>query len=242
MIDLEAKTAEQLVEWAIQHSGDRFAILTSFQAEGMVVLDIASRLNPGVRVITLDTQRLPGETYEMIQTVQSRYGLAVEIVAPDADEVSGMTTRFGRDLFYDGRAQRNLCCEVRKVRPLAKKLISVDTYAVGLRQEQSDTRRGVVKAEEVDGRTKLSPLADWTRDAVWRYIRDHDVPVHPLYAFGYTSIGCAPCTRAVGPGDDERAGRWWWEDDRMKECGIHFSASGKVQRTVDVLLAEVLAR
>jgi phosphoadenosine phosphosulfate reductase len=242
LIDFEAKSAEQLLEWAIVHSGERFAILTSFQAEGMVVLDIASRINPAIRVITLDTERLPVQTHQMIATVQSRYRTKVEIVSPDPQEVSSMTNRFGPDLFYEGQAQRNLCCEVRKIRPLAKKLASVDVYAVGLRHQQSDTRRHVLKAEELDGRTKLSPLADWTRDAVWRYIRDHDVPVHPLYASGYTSIGCAPCTRAVQPGDDERAGRWWWENDNVKECGIHFSVAGKAERTVDVLLAEVLAR
>ena len=226
----------------MSQAGQRFAILTSFQAEGMVLLDMASRLAPSVRVITLDTERLPLETHQMIQTVHARYGVNVEIVTPDPGEVLSMTARFGPDLFYDGRPQRNLCCEVRKVRPLSRKLTSVDIYAVGLRQEQSETRSGTLKAEEIDGRIKLCPLADWTREGVWRYIREHDVPIHPLYASGYTSIGCAPCTRAVEPGSGERDGRWWWESDTSKECGIHFSPGGQVQRTVDVLLAEVLAR
>ena len=241
MIDFEIKPAQAILEWAIESFQDRFGIVTSFQAEGMVMVDMAWRINPRIRVVTLDTGRLPAETYRVIETVRTRYGIAVEMVPPDAAELSSMTTRYGPDLFLQEPALRKLCCEIRKVRPLAQKLAELSAYAVGLRRQQSESRSHVPKAEELEGRTKLSPLADWTKEAVWQYLREHDVPVHPLYEQGYQSIGCAPCTRAVQAGEDERAGRWWWELDSMKECGIHFSPEGKMQRQVDVMLAEVLA-
>jgi phosphoadenylyl-sulfate reductase (thioredoxin) len=166
----------------------------------------------------------------MAATVQERYGVAVEMVEPDTGEVSGMVAEHGPDLFYDGVDFRKLCCEIRKVRPLARKLQELDAWATGLRRDQSETRVDVAKIAVVDGRVKLSPLADWSYEQVEDYIRANAVPVHPLYAAGYRSIGCAPCTRAVDPGEDERAGRWWWEQDATKECGIHFSPDGSVRR------------
>ncbi len=241
MIDFDTNTPEEILAWAIRTHGNRFALLTSFQAEGLVVLDMAVRIDPSIRVITLDTGRLPEETHQIIESVRGHYGVTVEMVTPDAAEVSSMVTRFGPNLFYQEPVLRKLCCEVRKVRPLARKLTEVDAYAVGLRREQSEERQNVAKAETVDGRMKLSPLADWTHDRVWAYIREHGVPVHPLYARGYLSIGCEPCTRAVHAGEPERAGRWWWEDDDAKECGIHISPTGRAQRQLDVMLAEVLA-
>ena len=203
---------------------------TSFQKEGMVIVDLAAaiRLNP--RVFTLDTGRLPEETIEMIETVRKRYGIAVERVMPDAAEVETMVAKHGRDLFYESVENRVLCCEIRKVRPLERKLRELRAWATGLRREQSDTRAAVPKVAEIDGRIRVSPLADWSAADVENYIREHNVPVHPLYARGYTSIGCAPCTRAVKPGESERAGRWWWEQNTSKECGIHFSPDGTVRR------------
>ncbi|MBV8820292.1 MAG: phosphoadenylyl-sulfate reductase, partial [Acidobacteriaceae bacterium] len=220
----------------------RFAIVTSFQAEGMVLVDMAARMDPNVRVVTIDTGRLPDETYEMIETVRERYQIRVETIAPAGDEVAAMVTRFGPNLFYQDTDKRKLCCEIRKVRPLGRKLAEVDAYAVGLRREQSELRADVLKTESDQGRLKLSPLADWTRAEVWRYVAENDVPVHPLYARGYASIGCGPCTRAIAPGDGERAGRWWWENDAAKECGIHVSPDGRMQRQLDVMLDEVLTR
>jgi phosphoadenosine phosphosulfate reductase len=141
-----------------------------------------------------------------------------------------MVTSHGPNLFYRSPELRALCCQVRKVRPLQRKLGELKAWATGLRREQSEERAGVRKAEEVDGRMRLSPLADWSSDQLDRYIQDNQVPVHPLYALGYTSIGCAPCTRAIAPGEDPRAGRWWWEAQSRKECGIHFAANGTVER------------
>ena len=196
----------------------------------MVIVDLASRVAPTFRVFTLDTGRLPQETHEMIDEVRRRYGVAVEVVAPDTAEVEAMVAAHGTNLFYQSVELRSRCCEVRKVRPLARKLAGLDAWAAGLRRSQGETRAGIAKVEQVDGRIKLNPLADWTREQVEEYIRQFDVPVHPLYARGYTSIGCAPCTRAGAEGEGERAGRWWWEQDGRKECGIHFSPEGKAER------------
>lgn len=206
----------------------------------MVVLDMAARISSEVRVLTLDTGRLPPETYEIIERVRERYGLAVELISPDAGEVQRMTTLHGPNLFYESVPMRTLCCQIRKVRPLARALADIDAYAVGLRRGQSELRAGVQKVEDSNGKLKISPLADWTRDQIEAYTLEHDVPRHPLYARGYTSIGCAPCTRAASAGEDERAGRWWWETDANKECGLHFTPDGRVERTIDVLLREIV--
>jgi phosphoadenosine phosphosulfate reductase len=231
---------EESLAYAIQHFRDRFAVVTSFQSEGMVVLDMAAKISPSVRVFTLDTGRLPEETYEIIETVRGRYGVRVELVSPDPAELEAMVTRHGPNLFYESLPYRNLCCHMRKVRPLERKLAGVDAWAVGLRRSQTESRDAVATVTQVDGRLKLSPLANWTSKQVEEYTRKFDVPQHPLYAHGYTSIGCAPCTRATAPGEAERAGRWWWEHDGLKECGIHFTPDGRVQRTLDVLVREIV--
>jgi phosphoadenosine phosphosulfate reductase len=223
---LEQSSAQELLKWAVSEFGSSLAIATAFQLEGMVIVDLAARISPHVRVLTLDTGRLPEETYRMIETVRDRYGIAVETVAPD--------------LFHREVALRNLCCQIRKVRPLERALSGLSAWVTGLRRDQNDSRVDVRKVEEIEGKLKLNPLADWTAGQVSDYIRQHDVPVHPLYAAGYSSIGCAPCTRAVQPGEDARAGRWWWEQDAAKECGIHFSPEGKAERKLDVLLSEIL--
>ena len=207
----------------------------------MVVLDMAAKISPHIRVITLDTGRLPEDTYEMMEMVRSRYGIAVETVSPAEREVEAMVTRHGPNLFYESVPCRALCCHIRKVRPLEEKLKEFRAWAVGLRRSQSETREALAKVEEAGGRVKLSPLADWTKEQVEEYTRAHGVPRHPLYAKGYTSIGCGPCTRRTEAGESERAGRWWWEQDASKECGIHFTPAGKAERTVDVLIREILS-
>jgi phosphoadenosine phosphosulfate reductase len=236
---LENAPAPEILSWAIATYGERFAISTSFQSEGMVLIDMASRISAGVRVLTLDTGRLPEETYAMIETVRARYGITVETVAPERGELEAMIKQHGPNLFYGSVPQRTLCCQIRKVRPLANKLKELRAYAVGLRRDQTQARGAQPKL--MDGEpVKLSPLADWSAEQVSAYTREHDVPRHPLYAQGYRSIGCAPCTRATAAGEDERAGRWWWEDGTQKECGLHYSPEGKAERTIDVLLRQVL--
>jgi phosphoadenosine phosphosulfate reductase len=238
--NLEDATATEVLSWAVETYGDSFAVSTSFQAEGMVIVDMVARIAKRPRILTLDTGRLPAETYQMIETVRDRYGVSVEVVCPDTAEVESMVTLHGPNLFYQSTAQRMLCCNIRKVRPLERKLKEFMAWAVGLRRSQNELRADVPKVDLEAAPVKISPLADWTVEQVDEYIRQNNVPRHPLYAHGYTSIGCDPCTRAVEAGAPERAGRWWWEQDADKECGIHFTADGRAQRTVDVLLEQVL--
>jgi adenylyl-sulfate kinase len=229
----EAASASDILAWAIDTFGDSFAIATSFQKEGMVILDLASRISAGVRVFTLDTGRLPDETYRMMETIRQRYGIPVEVVFPERDDVEQLVAIHGPNLFYSSVPARQRCCDVRKVRPLERKLETLKAWATGLRRDQSETRAAIPKVDsDPAGRMKICPLADWSALQVEEYIARHDVPVHPLYASGYTSIGCAPCTRAVQPGESERAGRWWWEQDAKKECGIHFAPDGSVARDI----------
>jgi thioredoxin-dependent adenylylsulfate APS reductase len=235
----ESATAEEVLSWALSAYGDSLAISTSFQKEGMVVIDIATRIHPHVRVFTIDTGRLPEETHQMMETVRQRYGIPVEIVFPEASEVESMIATHGPNLFYREVTLRKLCCHIRKVRPLERKLATLSAWVVGLRRSQTESRADIAKVESRDGIVKISPLADWTTQDVEDYILRHDVPVHPLYAKGFPSIGCGPCTRATFDCEDQRAGRWWWEQNTEKECGIHIAPSGRIVRQVDALLAQI---
>jgi phosphoadenylyl-sulfate reductase (thioredoxin) len=236
----EEMPAADLVAWALETYGERFAIAVSFQKEGMAIVDMASRVSRGVRVFTLETGRLPEETLRMMETVRARYGIVVEPVRPDPMELGQMVAQHGVDLFRDSVDLRHLCCDIRKVRPLERKLKELEAWATGLRREQSPDRAAVPKVERQDGRIKINPLADWTAEQVDEYTRRHDVPVHPLYAQGFASIGCEPCTRALRSGETGREGRWWWERDALKECGIHFTPEGAVRRP-GIVADDVLA-
>jgi thioredoxin-dependent adenylylsulfate APS reductase len=215
---------EAVIHWGVEQFGPRLAIVTSFQAEGMVILDMATRIDPNIRVITIDTGRLPEETYAFIDQVRDRYGIDIEVYYPDAEEVRELVTQRGVNLFYQSVASRLACCQVRKVQPLLKALRGLSAWVTGLRREQSASRAHIRKIEldhDHGAMVKLNPLADWTQDEVWDYIQAREVPMHPLYQHGYTTISCAPCTRPIQLGEDARAGRWWWETDAPKECGMH---------------------
>lgn len=230
MQKLENYPAAELVAWAVKSFGSAFGISNSFQKEDMVLVDLAARAGGPFRVFTLDTGRLHEETYRMMETVRERYGIAVEPAFPDREEVERMVAERGPNLFYGSIEARKMCCEIRKVRPLERMLAGFRAWATGLRREQTQARAGIRKVEQTGGRLKLNPLADWTSAQVEEYTRANRVPVHPLYAEGYASIGCAPCTRAIQPGEPERAGRWWWEQGGPRECGIHFAPDGSVRR------------
>jgi phosphoadenosine phosphosulfate reductase len=240
---LEARPAEDVLDWALGEFGERFAIVTSFQVEGLVVLDLTRRIDPAVRVLTLDTGRLPEETYEVIETVRARYGVRVELVAPDPAALAALVAQHGPNLFRRDPALRRLCCQVRKVDPLGRALAGLDAWSTGRRRDGAASRAGIAKVEPDpahDGVVKVNPLADWTRERVWDYVRANRVPVHPLYEQGYASIGCAPCTRAVLPGEDERAGRWWWEAGPDRECGLHAaSPSARFDQALEALRADL---
>ncbi len=217
-------SAEAVLGWAIETFGGRFAVVTALQVEGLVVLDIARRIDPDVRVLTIDTGRLPEETHGFLDTVRARLGVTIEVVMPAAEAVGAMAARHGTNLFVRDQALRRLCCHVRKVEPLARALTGVEAWATGLRRDSGPARADTPLIERDathGGIVKLNPLATWSRQEALAYAQQHRLPIHPLYAQGYTSIGCAPCTRAVTPGESERAGRWWWEADPDRECGLH---------------------
>jgi phosphoadenosine phosphosulfate reductase len=191
-----------------------------------VLLDLLHRLDPAARVFSLDTGRIPQETYDLMDRVRDRYGTSIEVVFPRAEDVEGMVRKDGLNLFYESIEKRQQCCRIRKVEPLRRYLAGVDAWVSGLRREQNVTRAETPKVmidDAAGGIVKINPVADWTHEEVWKYIRRHNVPVNRLHAQGYPSVGCAPCSRAIEEGENPRAGRWWWEEPDTKECGIHIS-------------------
>jgi thioredoxin-dependent adenylylsulfate APS reductase len=221
---LNTSSAEEVLSWGLEEFHPRLAISAAFLPEDMVVIDLAHKINPDVRVFTLDTGRLPQETYNLIDEVRGRYDINIEVMFPDAQDVEAMTRKHGLNLFYTDKSLRLLCCHVRKVIPLERALANLDAWVTGLRAGQNVTRADIVKVEVDHAHgdvIKLNPIADWTKDQVWDHIRANKVPYSALYDQGYTSVGCAPCTRPIKPGEDDRAGRWWWEPAEDKECGLH---------------------
>ena len=219
----ELSTAEQVLGWAVQRFGDQIALASSFGAEDCVIIDMLGRTGRP-RVFTLDTGRLPQETYDVMDAIRERYGIRIEVYVPDTAAVESIVREHGLNLFYRSVELRKLCCHVRKVEPLERALKGLDAWIAGLRRDQEPSRRRIGKVERDafhGGIVKVNPLADWRWEDVLSYIRAHDVPYNRLHDLGYSSIGCAPCTRAVAPGDDLRAGRWWWERNAAKECGLH---------------------
>jgi phosphoadenosine phosphosulfate reductase len=212
----------------LRHLTDRFAhkvaLASSFGAEDQVLTDMLCKVSGNPRVFTLDTGRLPQETYDVMAATRQRYGIQMDIVFPDREQVEDMVNKHGPNLFYESIEARKLCCQVRKIEPLKRALSGLQAWVCGLRTEQSPTRTDLQRIEwdETFGLLKISPLADWTTEQIWDYIRQNDVPYNKLHDQGYPSIGCAPCTRAIGPHDDIRAGRWWWEQPEHKECGLHW--------------------
>ncbi len=244
---LEGADAEAIVAWTLRRY-ERVALVASLQAESIVLIDMASRLRPGVEVITLDTGRLPQGTYDIIEVVRRRFPITLRVVAPEPRETEAMVADHGVNLFYLSPELRHLCCAVRKSRPLARALRGYDAWVTGLRRTQTATRDGIpiVAGDDAHGGiAKVAPLAAWSRDDVWAYVRQRSLPTHALYGLGYTSIGCAPCTRAARSGEDERAGRWWWEGASMKECGLHrpsLPSSAKAPVTTPATWSEPGAR
>ncbi len=242
-VELDDKEPQDVIAWALETFGERIAVVTALQAEGMVVLDMAYRLKPDITVITVDTWRLPPATYRFLEEARSRYHLARwQVLTPDPREVEVMVRRHGEDLFYKAVPLRLVCCHIRKVRPLVRALENLDAWFTGLRREQWASRAAIRKVEldhDHGGIVKVNPLADWAKEEVWDYIHQHGVPYNPLYDQGYTSIGCDPCTRPIQPGEDDRAGRWWWEINAPKECGIHCPIeTGGFEHEAEAILKE----
>ena len=234
---LTGASPQEILAWGFSNfAAERIALCTSLQHEGMVLLDMAVELNPDVSVFTIDSGRLPQETLDLIEEVRRRYQVKVEVIYPDAGDVGELVTTHGPNLFYTSPELRLACCEARKVRPLKRRLASLDAWISGLRRDQNAERAAVetVQADAVHGGiVKLNPLAGWTEERVLAYVEDHRLPRNALYSRGYTSIGCDPCTRATEPGEDPRAGRWWWEQG-ARECGLHYELKVDAQGTARV--------
>jgi phosphoadenosine phosphosulfate reductase len=231
LLNIEAQEADklsttELLQWAFSEWHPQIALACSFQAEESVLIDLIHRARgSNFRLFTLDTGRLNQETYDCMDAIRSRYGVQIEVFAPQTIALQTMVRQHGQNLFYNSVEQRKLCCGIRTVEPLNRALKGLKAWVTGLRREQAVTRSGMRKAEldkEHGNILKINPLIDWTYEEVWSYIRAHEIPYNGLHDQGYPSIGCAPCTRAVKPGEDPRAGRWWWENSQTKECGVHF--------------------
>jgi phosphoadenosine phosphosulfate reductase len=228
--EFESKDAVSLLQWALTRFHPKIVMASSFGAEDVVIIDMLSKINSEARVITLDTGRLHQETYDVMDEVRQRYGIKVEVYFPDQGAVERMVTEHGLNLFYKSVEFRKLCCGIRKVEPLNRALAGLDAWIAGLRRDQVQTRSTIRKVEideQHNGILKINPIADWTWENVWDYVRKNAVPYNKLHDLGYPSIGCEPCTRAVMPGEDPRAGRWWWEQGAQKECGLHFDPTKK---------------
>jgi phosphoadenosine phosphosulfate reductase len=224
--ELESKPAREILKWGFEKYGDKMVLASSFGAEDVVLIDMMCNINRNLtRVFTLDTGRLNQETYDLIDKIRKKYNIKVDAYFPNAIDVEKMVANKGMNLMYESVENRKLCCNLRKVEPLKRALKQLDCWITGLRREQSATRNKILKIE-VDtlnnNITKLNPLADWTNDEIWKYIRKNKIPYNELHDRGYPSIGCEPCTRAIKEGEDPRAGRWWWENDTHKECGLHW--------------------
>ena len=222
--EYETRPAEEVIRWALESFGPMVALSTSLQAESMAILDMAYKIEPDVKVFTIDTGRLPQETYDLLDKTREHYGISVGVYYPDGENLAQMVSKHGVNPFYRSVSLRLLCCNLRKVEPMKRALKDLDAWISGLRRSQDETRSNVGKIEVDKGHggiIKINPLADWSYDQVWEYIKANNVPYNELYDRGYTSIGCAPCTRPITAGEDLRAGRWWWEKGMPKECGIH---------------------
>lgn len=217
----EQWTATEILKWATETFGEKVALACSFGAEDVALIDLLSAIGVTPRIFTLDTGRLHPETYQLMGEIEQRYQLRIQVYFPKAEEVESMVRSEGINLFYDSVEKRKLCCQVRKLEPLERALEGLSAWITGLRREQSTFRSKVSKVEsEPNGRTKINPLADWSDRRLWDYIERRRIPYNALHRRNFPSIGCAPCTRAVIPGEDPRAGRWWWENTH-KECGLH---------------------
>jgi len=218
------KTPQDVLKWALDNLHPKLAMASSFGAEDVVVIDMMMKINPKARVFTLDTGRLNQETYDVMDEIRNKYNMNIEVMFPDSNEVEQMVRVNGMNLFYQSMGNRKLCCGIRKVHPLKKMLSTVDGWITGLRADQTEVRSSVQMIEidpQHNGIIKVNPIIEWTWEQTWDYIKNNNIPYNKLHDKGYPSIGCEPCTRAIKPGEPLRAGRWWWETDPQKECGLH---------------------
>ena len=222
-------SASAMITWALStFEPDGVSFASSLGAEDQVITHLIAEHAREIPIFTLDTGRLYQESYDLLERTRKRYHLEISVFFPEAKRVEEMVRARGPNLFYESVENRKLCCQIRKVEPLGRALSSLRAWIVGLRREQAVTRQDLkaVEWDEANGLVKISPLAEWTETELWNFIHEHDIPRHALHDQGFPSIGCAPCTRAVEPGEEARAGRWWWEQPEHKECGLHKDGGG----------------
>jgi phosphoadenosine phosphosulfate reductase len=225
----EEENPEAVLRWALSEFHPDIALASSFGMEDIVLIAMMADILPGARVFALDTGRLHEETYEAAEAVRRKLGVRIEWRFPDRAAVEELERSKGLYSFRESLENRHECCRIRKVEPLSRALSGLRAWVTGQRREQAVTRRNlpVVEIDEAHGMIlKLNPLAGWTEQQVGEYVRKRGLPVNRLHDMGYPSIGCAPCTRPVAPGEDPRAGRWWWESPEHKECGLHARNAG----------------
>ena len=226
-----------LISEALSFFQDKLILASSLGAEDQVLTHMLvtalakSDYSGKARIFILDTGRLHSETYEVMAETAQKYHIEYDVYFPKTEAIEKMVRSKGINLFYESIENRRECCSIRKVEPLNRALSTADAWITGIRKEQSPTRESFQSVEWDDAHQmiKLNPLLNWTEEMVWDYIKTHDLPYNKLHDQGYPSIGCAPCTRAVKPGEDARSGRWWWESKDTKECGLHV-VDGKLQR------------
>lgn len=226
MLENKVEQSVEILRQAEQAYAPDVVFACSFGAEDVVLVDLISRYAPSIKVITLDTGRLPQATYDVMDACREKYGVDIEVYFPDATEVEQMVREKGVNLFYHSVENRKRCCEIRKIHPLRRALAGSKAWITGLRRQQASSRQDMAAVEDdaAFGIRKFNPLIEWSEDDVWSYIREHEVPYNALHDRHYPSIGCEPCTRAITVGEDPRAGRWWWEqEDAVAECGLHAS-------------------
>lgn len=216
-------TAEELISGFLDEYKNKIALSSSLSIEDQVLTHMICKINKNTKIFTLDTGRLFPETYDLIHRTNNKYGIKLSIYFPEAGQVEEMVNTKGINLFFESVENRKLCCKLRKIEPLKRAFVGLEVWICGLRSEQSVTRQNMQKIEwdEANGLIKLNPIIDWKEEEVRDFIKTHGVPYNPLQDKGFPSIGCQPCTRAIFPGEDIRAGRWWWENPDTKECGLH---------------------
>ncbi len=220
---VKGKGPENILECFLNEFGDDIILSSSLGAEDQVLTDMLLKIDANAKILTLDTGRLPQETYDLIDSNMKRYQMKFQIMFPETAEVEAMEREYGTNLFYESIDKRKQCCGLRKIKPLKRALVGKKAWITGIRREQSITRTGVeiVEWDDAFGLLKINPLADWSEEQVWDYIKKNEIPYNKLHDRNYPSIGCAPCTRPIKTGEDVRAGRWWWEIPGHKECGLH---------------------
>ena len=216
-------TPQEVISFFLSNYPDEIAFATSLGIEDQVITEMIVSINKSIKIFTLDTGRLFQETYDLIQKTNSRYKINIEIYFPDTKQVEEMVKEKGINLFYESIENRKLCCHVRKIESLKRVLNKFDFWITGLRKEQSEIRANdkLIEWDKVNGLIKINPLIKWTEKDVWNYIKEKNIPYNSLHNKGFKSIGCLPCTRAVEDSENSRSGRWWWENEEHKECGLH---------------------